>query len=375
MTDYYVIRTTFKFMKYLVLFISIFCFYSCSQKKEYKVKIRSIESIQSIQFPLDSLTPDYFHGLELVTLGGKDYFTILNDLTSSIYYYDFETKNLDRLLSFDTGDSGISRGVMSYRHIGEDSIFLFGNKLTSYMVDLEGNIIDKYNIMDLSLRQSLYSSSKSPALFLDGMIYYNSLIWGMYEKDYYPLLRYSMEKKQVELSDPLPEVYFQDGDWGKLWYDYTYQALDSKNQRIIYSFPASNTLFVRESGEIGLKEIEVSRVFDPILPPFTNNEYVYDSDEWNREMNNTPIFKSILIDSKKDILLRAYLKPVNSSSRNSKRSISLVKYDLNSLEILEILELPDNNYDFENSFFKDSFLYVRKLTQDEDFIEFEKFNI
>lgn len=361
-------------MKYSVLFISIFCLYSCNQREVNKIKIRSVESIQSIQFPLDSLTPDYFHGLELVTLGGKDYFTLLNDLTSTIYYYDFETRNLDRLLSFDTGDGGISRGVMSYYHIGEDSIFLFGKKLTSYMVDLEGNIIDKYNLLDLSIRQSTYSSSKNPALFLDNMIYYNSLIWGMYEKDYFPILRYSMEKRHVELSDPLPEVYFQDGDWGKLWYDYAYQALDSKNHRIIYSFPASNTLFVRESGDIGLKEIENSRIFDPILPPFESNQYVYDSDEWNMEMNNTPIFKSILIDYENEILLRVYLKPVNSSIRNSKRSISLVKYNLNSLELMEVLELPNNYYDFDNSFFKDSFLYIRKLTQDEDFIEFEKFN-
>jgi|GEM_PF-1558734 hypothetical protein len=362
-------------MKYLYPLILSFFLYSCSQKDVLTIKFKKIEPLESIKFPLDSLTPDYFHGLELVNLDGKDYFTLLNDLTSTIYYYDFETRNLDRLLSFDTGDKGISRGAMSYYHIGEDSIFLFGNKLTSYMVDLEGNIIDKYNLLDLSLRQSLYSSSKSPALFLDGKIYYNSLIWGMYEKDYFPLLSYSLEKKEVSLLDPIPEVYIQNGDWGKLWYDYAYQVLDKRNNRIIYSFPASNTLFIRESGEIGLKEINGSRIFDPILPPFENTEYVYDSDEWNREMNNTAIFKSILIDSNKDLLLRAYLKPINSSSRNSKRSISLVKYNLNSLEVLEVLELPYNNYDFENSFFKDSFLYVRKLTQDEDFIVFEKFSI
>lgn len=362
------------FMRCLIIALLALLTFSCNQRIS-KLETRNLEPLETLQFELDSLTPDYFHGLEPVKINKKNYLTFLNDLTNAIYYYDFQTKELERILNFVNDPDGIDRGIMSYSHIGEDSIFLFGKKISSYMVDLNGQVIDKYDLLDLSLRQSLYSTSNSPAIFLNNEIYYNSLVWGMYERDYYPILKYSLENQRVELSDPLPEVYFQEGDWGKFWFDYAYQVFDKSSNRIIYSFPASNSLFVRIPDQIGLQEIKSDILIANISPPFKDNNYIYDSKDWNEAMNSSPIFNAIFIDNTSNQLLRVFIHPVNSPLKDPKRKISLIKYDLESLQPTEILNLPDNEYKIRNSFFLDSYFYVRKNIENEDVIEFEKFSI
>lgn len=347
---------------------------SC-KKKPKEIEVEKLSSIGSIRFELDSLTPDYFHGLEIFTHGNESYLTLLNDLTNTIYYYEFDSKLLTKTLSFKVGDEGIKKGIMTYQHIGTDSIFLFGKGLTSYMSDMKGSIISEYDIIDMSFRQSPYSTSNSPAIFDGNSIYYNSLVWGQYAPDYKPIMKYSIDRKSVELSDPLPSIYHQEGDWGSFSYDYIYQLLDKKNKRIIYSFPASNELSVRALQSDQLIPLERTKVFDPIKPPFRVKDYVYDSKEWRSTMNATPIFSYLLSDESNGILLRAYILPETSDLDSPKRTVRFIKYDLETLNIEGILELSDNHYLIENSFFKDSSLYIRRKIDNEDYIEFDKFEL
>jgi hypothetical protein len=360
--------------KKIIIFSILLVYFGCSSKDNLP-KYSYPQLIDTIKFPLDSLTPDYFHGLEFVRLNNKDYLTFLNDFTNSIYYYNFENQELENILSFEISETGIRKGIMSYFHIGSDSIFLFGEGLYSYMVSKNGKIIDQYNLLDLSYQQSTYSTSKSPAIFWKNSIYYNSLVWGYYDPVYKPLLKYDIPSQTVTPIDPLPSIYFQAGDWGSFSYDYVYQVLDPFNKRIIYSFPASNSLFSRDLVSGVLSEIKESSFFDPIKPPFESNNYEYDSEEWNRAMNNTPSFSSILVDIENSILIRAYLLPKNSPLNRPERQIQLLKYDLASLNLLEVITLPDNDYDFSNSFFKKSDLYIRKMTNEEDFIVFDRFQL
>lgn len=356
-------------MRYLLILVIIF---SCA-KKENAISPKQLDAIDSISFQLDSLTPDYFHGLELVVLNDQPFLSLLNDLTNTIYYYDVRTGKFNKKLSFKVGGDGLMKGVMTFKHVGSDSIFLFGKGRYSYLSDHLGNIINDFELMDLSIRQSPYATSSSPPIIFGDYIYYNSIVWGDYSPEFHPILRYSISKGDVSLANPYPRVYFQEGDWGALPYDYIYQAFDRQNNRIIYSFPNSNVLYERRFGLDSLIEVKQSEFGEKIKPPFESNNYEYDSETWHETLNNLAIFGPVYIDEVSEVILRFYILPVKSNLKSPKRKMKLIKYNLEDLEILNVYDLPEKDYVATNAFFYNSNFYLRKKSGDEDSISFDLF--
>lgn len=354
-----------------IIFLLALCS-ACSKSNE-KLSLKAIEAYDSLQIQLDSLTPDYFHGMEVVSMEDQNYLAFLNDLTNVIYYHDLISGNLEKQISYKVGGDGLRKGIMTFSHVGKDSILLFGKGRTSYLSDASGRILDEFELMDLSFRQSPYATSSSPPIIFDGFIYYNSVVWGDYRPEFHPIFRYSISEEKVSLSDSYPPVYYQKGDWGAFPYDYIYQAFDESNGRIIYSFPNSNTLFERKTALDTLSEVPHSSFGEPIKPPFDSNRYEYDSETWHEALNRAAIFGPIYIDEKSDLLIRFYLLPTNSKLKSPKRKTQLLKYSLTSLELLEVLELPDQEYVSTNAFFVNSKFYVRKKSENEDYISFDLF--
>ncbi|WP_338222009.1 hypothetical protein [Algoriphagus sp. oki45] len=345
------------------------------QNPNVSSSIKKLVAIEEIKFELDSLTPDYFHGMEIVEKNDSLYFTFLNDLTNSIYYYDFESKQFVNRLEFEVGEMGIHRGVMTYSHFGMDSIFLFGKGRTSYWSNFKGEILDKFELIDLSLRQSPYSSNVSPIIITEDAFYYNSIMWGNYFREFQPILKFDVRNRKVELFDHYPEVYFQEGDWGAFAFDYIYQVHDKSENQVYYSFPNSNTIFVRDLATEKILEMTDSYFGPRITPPFENNNYVFESEDWLLKMNSVSIFGPIFLDKGSNTLIRTFSYGVKSPLRDPLRKVNLIHYDINLNKIINVFELPNNKYILKNSFFANGEFYIRKKSNEEDYIVFERFKL
>lgn len=363
-------------IKYIKLIGLGFLFFSgCTYKEQGNSLGELLEVNNIIKFELDSLTPNSFQVIEILERNEITYFTFLNNINNTIYYYNFENQELVKTLKYEIGGDGLRNGIMSYNHHSNDSILLFGTGLYSYLTNEKGKVLKDFKLIDLKYQQSPYASMQSPVILTDGYIYYNSLVWGWYSSEYQPFMKYDLSSSQVNLFGGLPLTYQENGDWGSQNYDYAYQVFDKKNRKIIYSFPAANTLFEYGINKNEFTEIKDSYTFDEISPPFKDDNYVYDSEEWHFSMNNTEIYGSLLIDYEQSKVYRWYKLPVASSEKNPKRETLLLVYDYPNLKFLNSFRLPDFNYITENSFIQKNQIYVRIQNSIEDEIEFQSFKI
>lgn len=90
---------------YILLFIGLI--FGCNHKQLDTFK--EVEFLEKVTFSLDSVTPNYFIGMEVLKDGDKDYLTFLNSLTNTINNYNLLDTKLDRKLSFHVGETDIRR--------------------------------------------------------------------------------------------------------------------------------------------------------------------------------------------------------------------------------------------------------------------------
>lgn len=358
--------------KIYILFLFVM-FFSCSQKQTDT--FLKVEFLEKVTFSLDSVTPNYFIAMEALKHGDKQYLTFLNSLTNTIYYYDLIDSKLERELRFNVGETGISRGVMNYNHLSADSIFVFGAGLYSYITDYSGEIIDTFQLIDFEFRQSPYSSSVSPVIFDGKALYFNSMVWGQYSSDYMPFMRYKLDTKKINLYGRLPEVYHNNGDWGAFSFDYAYQIPDLKNHRIIYSFPASNTLFYYNVSDLEFGEIANSETFTKISPPFSSSNYTDDIPEWHLAMNSKDMYGSLLFDNVTNRVFRWFKYGVKSNQKDPNRPLMLIEFSYPDLIPINYFKLPEDEYVSENSFVIENKLFLRLKGTLEDEITFHKFDL
>lgn len=355
--------------------LNLFFLVGCSSPSEEKYSSNTLNFDNVIKFELDSLTPNTFQALEIFENEETTYLSFLNNVTNTIYYYNFEDQKLEKTLKYEVGGDGLRNGIMSYNHFSNDSILLFGTGLFSYISNLEGKVLKGFKLIDMQYQQSPYASSQSSPIILDNNIYYNSLVWGNYLSNYKPFMKYNLNSDKIELFGNLPSVYQNNGNWGSHHYDYIYQFNDKNNRRIIYSFPAANSLFEYQIDKDNLFEIKNSYTFKEIDPPFQDDKYIYDSEDWHLSMNSTEIYGSLLFDYDLLKVYRWYKLPIVSAQKNPKRETLLLVYDYPSMEFLKSYRLPDFKYVTENSFIRKNKIYVRVENNIEDEIEFQSFKI
>lgn len=358
----------------LSLYLLLLC--SCSNVKNDGVSANLLFPTDSFLFELDSVTPDYTHGLQVIKTDTADYLALLNDLTNTIYFYNLKNRQIEKNLSFHKGGDGIQNNIMSFFPYNEDSVFLMTHGWFCYLSDYNGRLLDRYSVLDLSFKQSPYATSSSPLLFRKDKLYYNSIVFGNYQKDYQPLMCYDIPEKSVSTFGALPPVYHS-GSWGSFPYDYIYQVYDKNNDRIIYSFPASNELLSYDF--VGDPQIvPESSSGERIKPPFEGRESEYGTEEWNSSINSTPIFGELYLNEDDGKLFRVYKKPAafeDLAQEDPKREVSLLMYADDLTWIGEFNLSNAHDYQTTNAFFYEGKLFLRVKVEDEDLMKFVGYDL
>ena len=361
-----------------VIYLTLITFFvSCSKSIEVDQSSISLQIDKSIILKLDSVTPDYSHGIHLIETDSVDYISMLNDLNNTIYLYNIENRKLENKLTYHKGGKGIQNDIMYFLPHNRDSLFLFTHGLFSYLSNFEGELVDKYPTLDLSFRQSVYATNSSPLIFRNDQLFYNSIFFGNYDEEYQPLMCYDLKSNAVTTFGGLPPVYFE-GNWGGFPYDYIYHVYDKNNDIIIYSFPAFNELVVYDFSS-SLEYSSKTSFKSSLTPPFPKGKEVDENSlEWIRKINRTPIFGEIYYDNVNERFYRVYKYPASEAEvnkRNPLRKIALLSYSTD-LEFLGEYILPEGYYFHTNNYFlyNDS-IFIRVKVDSEDLIKFVSFKL
>ncbi|MGW8121872.1 DUF4221 family protein [Roseivirga echinicomitans] len=117
---------TSHFIKSLFLFITFSLIYSCSysnmgeENPSFKLNL-----IETKIFTLDNETPPYNADYQLTENGKKRTLSFLNARNKTLYFYDYDSRELINKIPFETvGPNGVGEVLRSYYYHNQDSIFV-----------------------------------------------------------------------------------------------------------------------------------------------------------------------------------------------------------------------------------------------------------
>lgn len=235
---------------YLLLLLT---FISCkNEKKTHKNLLDSNVTISKIgekNFLLDSITSSNSLSLYFESRG-KKYFTLLNKKINAIYFYDYETEILEKVVKYPVDGPGSVGLIEGYYFKNEDSVLIHGRGgIKLFISDMGGSIYKEYDLSNSKGYVNPSSLSNAMPIMLKGNnIYMNA--WGhqreYYENRNYPeslILNLNLETGINERYGSYPESYINNGVWG-IQFHVMWNTMNEESGDLILSFPNSDSLMI-----------------------------------------------------------------------------------------------------------------------------------
>lgn len=208
--------------------------------------------------------------------GAKE-FLLFGCTYNKFYLMDLDTKITDTIYPAGADPSDL----FSFSVVNEDSIFIIDNTISRiiYLMNINGNI---YKTLDFQAIDRLVkyppfllSSSCNPVINYKGITYFTGYSGGEFEderKDNRPvLLCYNNENSGITLKINYPEIY-QKYNWAGLDFRDVYNTYNPKKHWIIFSFPASQKIFVYELENGEYRSYEAGSKYFGNIHPFQKDK-------------------------------------------------------------------------------------------------------
>lgn len=147
----------------------------CSSNETKVNKTIALKLIETRSLPLDSLTSSYNRTYQYIE--SENMIVFFNSVNSSLYFYDYESQNLQRKLTFaKSGPNGIGSRVNSFYYHNSDSIFIhnyYGNNIILF--NASAKLIRKYSLISETFGTELpLTGHVAPMVVNDGKLYLNN---------------------------------------------------------------------------------------------------------------------------------------------------------------------------------------------------------
>ena len=372
-------------------FIFILGLSSCHLPKQNRIpfegEMMKLEKTGNLVFKLDSLSAGRNSESRVYEFDGIKYFTFLNRKSNSLYFYQFNKSEVDRIIPFDReGQNGVGN-ITSYLIHSLDSIFLYsygGARL--YLIDSSEVVLNRYFVDDEGVGVRPEVGGRRPLFKVGDHIVLNS--WGS-QKEYYnnqdfpevsfTFLNIKDSSKIYKIS--YPDTY-KDAIWGVQFYQifHDYNPIDNL---MVISFPIDNDLYVYDFNNDNYERISVLGSDDLVVEPLSYNsgKFVPHIVEETKHQMSQRYYSSIKIDMKNNLYYRL-IEELFDEKYIEEFSGSFSIYGPNSIEILDdqfkvidVILLPENSYFMGSMFVDDGYIYLEKIQDDEDLLIFDAFNV
>ncbi|MFC3417125.1 DUF4221 family protein [Algoriphagus hitonicola] len=380
-----------KFILRIQVFVIILICVACNLSKENKVPFSgeylNLKRVDSLVFNLDSLSAGRNPESRVYEFDGIKYFTFLNRKSNSLYFYQKNDSEVDRIIPFEReGENGVGN-ISSYFIHRLDSIFLYsygGARL--YLIDSNQVVLNRYFVDDEGVGVRPEVGGRRPLFKVGDHIVLNS--WGS-QKEYYnnqdfpevsfTFLNIKDSSKTYKIS--YPDTY-KNAIWGVQFYQifHDYNPIDNL---MVISYPIDNNLYVYDFNNDNYEKISVLGGEDLDVEPLSYNsgKFVPNIIEEAKHQMGQRYYSSIKFDSKNNLYYRLIEEPFDEKYIEE-FSGSFSIYGPNSIEILDnqfkvidVILLPENSYFMGSMFVDDGYIYLEKIQDNEDLLIFDAFNV
>jgi len=369
-------------MKLKHLLILLLIFFSCNErnssiKEEYSdKKILNIIKDEYVIELKDSLIHDYPYSSRFLSKDGNFYFVGYNPAYHKLDWFNLTNKvfDFDIKLSSDGPNSVIEpRDFLIH---GFDSIYYLGNDAKLSLLNRDGEVQIEYNLNEIGAFEREEYSFGFKAHPITGKlqydkknkeIYLSAYSWKFppFKNEYYdqPFLAvFNLEKERISLLNlDYPDIYKKDGkNLGEL-FDPNYVFFDDK---IIFSFPASQRIFISENNQI--VNYEPKSKFNSTTLKYLSEEEYKDIELRMIGLIENPYYYQVIPDSVNKVFYRVHSKGLNYDKGNGKfnrigdKPVFLQILDFN-FKLIDELELEPYTYNALSSFVsEEGVLFVPK---------------
>lgn len=374
-------------MKRLAIFFTILLFFtSCNKEKISFKNIYSLTLVDTVEFPLDSLSKADFS--QFLDGNNERSIYMLNRFQNAIYKYNYNTLALDSILSFRKSGNANFGTIDAFLVKNSDSIYLYNsNKPIIYLTNRKGEFLKKYEFFqadDVHLTPEIDNQNK--AFFNDGKLYFTHRgLRKAYKKNVsFPNTTVSslnLDDGSFDFELPFPDVY-KNKVWGLQFYNLT-STFNPKNKTRVYSYMINeNILTIDSLGNIKTYYAG-SEHFDKTNPI---SEKELDFMEVRQEVNimySSSYFYNIYYDQFNDMYFRFAFLPIYQYTEAKNLMLSeLVREKRFSVVILnkdfvkqgEYI-LPNLSYDINNVFFTENGMHILNKNSEEDIMKYDIYNL
>ena len=311
----------------LSLVISI-CF-ACKQidKKKTQV-IREFPNKMTLtapvvtQFELDSVTAPYIGCMQYIfdtSFSGSNMLAFLNEETGSIYLNDMKSKKIIKRIEPDVPLKQLKKSIQGFYYLNKDSIFLFEFRPNILLINDLGKVQKIFKIQmpkgdrhqQLACR-GVTVETKNPAYVSNGKLYFSSMVVGKLSENEKRSTQLVLDLKtnNVSVGAPVfPENY--SNNYGGLHYFIFSSAINELTNRIVYSFPASDSIAVNSLSNQDIKKCYAGSKHVGEIPEFKESDFAdAPSGAEGEYFMRTPSYGPVLFDRYRNLYYRLAFLPV-----------------------------------------------------------------
>lgn len=372
---------------FVIILICVACNLSEKNKVPFVGDCLNFKKVDSLVFNLDSLSAGRNSEFRVYEFDGIKYFTFLNRKSNSLYFYQKNDLEVDRIITFEReGENGVGN-ISSYFIHRLDSIFLYsygGARL--YLIDSNKVVLNRYFVDDEGVGVRPEVGGRRPLFKVGHQIVLNS--WGS-QKEYYnnqdfpevsfTFLNIKDSSKTYKIS--YPDKY-KNAIWGVQFYQ-IYHDYNPIDNLMVISFPIDNNLYVYDFNNDNYETISVVGGDKLNVEPLSYNsgKFVPHIIEEAKHQMGQRYYSSIKFDKKNKLYYRLIEEPFHEKYIEE-FSGSFSIYGPNSIEILDdqfkvidVILLPENSYFMGSMFVDDGYIYLEKIQNNEDLLIFDAFDV
>ena len=388
------VKTTL--ISFSVLFIFLF---SCDTKnKDLNNSSVGYELFEAgeLYISLDSLTPSKPPFVQLIkgTNQEDSLLTFYNVLNNSIYWYDLDrAEYLPKTPLVTEGENAIQRAV-GYHIINQDSIFVYDmNRQKLVLINQQGRKISENSLIGDEPSSDGNWTYKYPFLFpktvtgmirhKDELIFAGSYIWAIPDRilDTFKFtVAYNIKTGNQKHYHTYPKSNFgSEFDWNDPFYTTVYYDWNPKEEKMVYSFPISSSIFTAslQEGSI-LQEVANTNDLQSAKPHSTKNPAI---EEMLSHLIVSDIYQGFKYDPYNNVYYRVSLKGIADSGEHtdlSAKPIVIIIYDAKFNILTEKQIGLSENWNHMNMLVTREGLLIEYLDpnpETEDFLIFKKFQM
>jgi hypothetical protein len=323
----------------------------------------TLKSIDTIAFPIDSVTSKTTHSVNSFEINGKVFLSFISTTSKSINVYDYATRKLIKQIKYNvrgTHSIGENSDFIGHYFINLDSVLICNSQTRNlFLVNGDGIVLRVYNLAD---GESSNITKPSPIVSTDQQMFvennkaYISTEFGNTEIEDQTTIKAAiildLKTGKIERSFSRPAVY-NIGKWGLNFIMFrTSQTYNPNTKRFVVNFAIDPFLHETDFNNVNISHYVSSKFFKNIGP--IDDDFSED-DEKSREYEfTTPWFYNIIYDSYKNLYYRTAFIPLSKIDYQNvniryNRPTSIIIMNSSFKKIGEYL-VPKSKFTFYNYF-------------------------